>query len=405
MPITCSFNRNSCENTMRPVLALLTASILFGETALAQYTGTGSVTQGVGTVTTKDLYVCPKGRPTNLGTIASTDGRSWTLPAAVSYANGDYPQTHDLHNACTGVTHASTAAARTALANSSIVTVDADGEVITGYVFADNYFEMYVNGKPVGKDNVPYTQFNSSVVKFRAKRPCTIAILAVDWEENLGLGTEVQGTATYHAGDAGIVIAFTDQANNIIATTSSEWKAQTFYISPVQDLSCLDEVGSTRSSNQCSTADAVDGSKHYGVHWVRPANWMLPDYDDSSWPVALEFSNQEVGVDNKPAYTNFTDVFDAPSDDATFIWTSNLVLDNEVLLRYRIPGTTSVPAPGTEENTESRRYELYTLNGVLVASSETLEALKVIQSSVPVGPYIRIEWSSHSIHSSIVLVY
>lgn len=53
--------------------------------------------------------------------------------------------------------------------NSSIIAVDPDGEVFTAYIFADNYFEMYVNGIPVGKDKVPFTQFNSSIVKFKAK--------------------------------------------------------------------------------------------------------------------------------------------------------------------------------------------------------------------------------------------
>lgn len=38
----------------------------------------------------------------------------------------------------------------------------------------------------------------------------------------------------------------------------------------------------------------------------------------------------------KPSYTNFTEVFDAPGADARFIWSSNLVLDNLVLLRKTI---------------------------------------------------------------------
>jgi hypothetical protein len=60
---------------------------------------------------------------------------------------------------------------------------------------------------------------------------------------------------------------------------------------------------------------------------------MAADFDDSSWPAAATYSNDTVGVDNKPGYTNFTDVFDAPDSDAQFIWSSNLVLDNLVLLR------------------------------------------------------------------------
>ena len=36
---------------------------------------------------------------------------------------------------------------------------------------------------------------------------------------------------------------------------------------------------------------------------------------------------------NRPAYNNFSNVFDDPNDDAQFIWSTNLVLDNEVAVR------------------------------------------------------------------------
>lgn len=318
-------------------LAAVTAVCAYG-----QYTGTGSVTQGAGTIVVKDLYVCTKGRPTNTGTIQSNDGKTWTLPAAVNFSKAQFPKSFDLHNACNGTTYATTAAARAALASVPPIVVDNDGEVINAFIFADNYFEMYVNGKPVGKDNVPFTQFNSSVVRFRAKRPCTIAVLCVDWEENLGLGSETQPGTSYHPGDGGIVVTFTDDAGNIIATSSKNWKAQTYYTSPIQDLRCLQENGPTRSSASCSTADVADGSMFYGIHWMRPDGWMNVDFDDANWPAALEYSNAEVGVDNKPAFTNFRDVFDNSSQDAQFIWSSNLILDNEILMRYTLPGTTDI---------------------------------------------------------------
>ncbi len=51
----------------------------------------------------------------------------------------------------------------------------------TGYLFADNYFELYVNGVVVGKDRVPFTEINSSIVPFRVLRPFTFAGKLVDW--------------------------------------------------------------------------------------------------------------------------------------------------------------------------------------------------------------------------------
>ena len=35
-------------------------------------------------------------------------------------------------------------------------------------------------------------------------------------------------------------------------------------------------------------------------------------------------------------YTNFTDIFDNSANDASFIWSTNLLLDNTVLLRKQV---------------------------------------------------------------------
>jgi hypothetical protein len=49
--------------------------------------------------------------------------------------------------------------------------------------------------------------------------------------------------------------------------------------------------------------------------------------------MATTYTNDTVGVHNKPAYMNFTAIFDAPGADAQFIWSSNLILDNLVIVR------------------------------------------------------------------------
>lgn len=61
------------------------------------------------------------------------------------------------------------------------------GEEFVAFLFADNYFELYVNGELLAIDPVPFTPFNSNVIRFTADRPATIAVMMVDWEENLGL--------------------------------------------------------------------------------------------------------------------------------------------------------------------------------------------------------------------------
>ncbi len=295
------------------------------------YKGTGSVSQGVGKTTNINLF--PSGiRVAALGTITSIDNISWTIPAEVNFTNTAFPTASDLYNRyITGHSYPNTDEALAALTGTSdIITVDAIGEVYTAYIFADNYFEMYINGIPVAKDPVPFTDFNSNIVRFKAKKPFTIAVKCVDWEENLGIGTE-SGTKI---GDGGFVAVIKDDANNNVAVTKNTWKAQTYYTSPIADLACLTESGNSRLSSSCTTSSGALTS--YGVHWPIPTDWFTTNFDDSIWPVAATFTNATVGIDNKASYTNFTDIFDDPTNDASFIWSSNLLLDNLVLLRKKI---------------------------------------------------------------------
>ena len=311
--------------------------LLVTTAGFAQYLGTASVTQGLATTTTTaNLYTCAGGRIAAVGTITASDNSVWTVPAVTNYSNTTFPFASNLYNECTGNLYANSTAALAALNGSDIVTVDANGEVITAYVFADNYFEMYINGVPVGKDNVPFTQFNSNIVRFKVNRPFTISMLLVDWEERLGVGGETNGGFTYHCGDGGMVAVFKDASNNIIAKTGSDWKAQTFYTAPIMNLSCPTESGTSRLSANCSTADSNAGTAYYGLHWTRPTNWTLSPFDDTLWPAATTYTNATIGVDNKPAYTNFTNIFDDVSNDAQFIWSKNVILDNEVIVRKTV---------------------------------------------------------------------
>lgn len=328
-----------------------TSLLLLPLVTLAQYTGTGSVTQGFGNTSNPNIYTCPNGRTPALGSISGSGNQTWVLPADVNFLNPVFPEAPDLHNPCNGATYANVNSALAVLDGSEIVNIDPDGEVITAFVFADNYFEMYVKGVPVGRDKAPYTQFNSSLIRFRVKRPFSVAMLLVDWEEHLGIGTEASGPSPYHAGDGGMVAVFREESGAVIEKTGTHWKAQTYYTSPVKNLSCLSESGNQRLSGNCDTQDGTDGSSWFGVHWPRPVNWNAADFNASGWPAALEYTNAEIGVNNKPAYTNFTDVFDQPGEDAVFIWSSNVILDNEVLVHTTVPALSPV---SPEEESGSR---------------------------------------------------
>lgn len=278
------------------------------------------------------LFDCgPKTRVSAVGEITSDDGRVWTVPAATNY--GKAPFAADLFNECGGDKIASSAA----IDLKSVPLMDAGGsEEFTAYIFADNYFELYVNGKLLATDEVPFTKFNSNVVRFKADRPVTLAVMMVDWEENLGLGSENNRGKAYHPGDGGLVAHFQDASGETVAITDDSWRAQTFYTSPLNDRSCLVVDGQTRNSSACSEEGVDDASGYSAAHWAVPTDWMMPSFDDSIWPAAVMFSNDTVGVKNKKAFTNFEDIFDTPGADADFIWSSNLVLDNLVLLRKTI---------------------------------------------------------------------
>lgn len=293
-----------------------------------------SFTKGPAVVTHKGLFGCERGffgpsmRISAVGRITSDDGKHWVVPADTHFLTG--PKAADLYNECAGTTPGSMAEVDLA----RMPVLDAGGtEEFVAYIFADNYFELYVNGRLLAVDPVPFTPFNSNIVRFTADRPVTVAFKLVDWEENLGLGSEANWSSEFHPGDGGLVAHFKNASGRTVLLTDGTWRAQTFYTAPLNDRACLKVSGGTRDSSACDTKGDRNGATYSGAHWTIPKNWMAPGFDDSDWPRATTFTNRTVGVRNKRSYTNFTDIFDTPGADAQFIWSSNLILDNLVLVR------------------------------------------------------------------------
>lgn len=291
----------------------------------ATYTGSGVLSQGRATTVNEGLVQCGGGsRVSAVGEITDLAGTKWTVPSATAISEGT--KATDLYNECGGVTLAKLADLDPE--SVPVVEIDADGEVITGYIFGDNYFELYVNGKLVGLDAVPFTPFNSNVVRYKVKKPYNIVVKVVDWEENLGLGSEDNRGSAFHPGDGGFIASFSDGT-----LTDESWLAQNFYTSPIYDLSCLTEEGTSRLSASCSTDGTDDGENAYAVHWALPENWQsIAEAPD--WPAATTYTEETIGVDNKASYTNFAEVFG--DGGAQFVWSSNVVLDNEVLLYKKV---------------------------------------------------------------------
>lgn len=311
----------------------LTISILYPSSALTEadnnhiYKGTGTITQGDAKSVITNLFKCKNGhsRIAGVGEIVDDKGTVWTVPASNQYATAS--KATDLYEECANFTPKSIA--EVDFDSVPVIEIDADGDLITGYIFADNYFELYINGNLVAVDSVPFTPFNSSVVKFKVSKPYNITIKVIDWEENLGLGTENNRGKKYHPGDGGFIASFSDGT-----VTNANWQVQTYYTAPIYDLSCLSEIDTARLSSSCSTQGTNDGAQAYAIHWKTPIKWQEQGFNYSAWPQASTYTEEEIGVNNKNAYMNFRDKFAGAG--ANFIWSSNIVLDNEVLLKYTV---------------------------------------------------------------------
>jgi hypothetical protein len=292
-----------------------------------------SVTQGRAKTVIPNLFRCTEKvsnhRISAVGAITSTDGKVWTVPAETVFQTGT--KGADLFNECNRV--APKNSKEVSDANVPVVVIDPDGEIVTGYIVVDNYFELYVNGKLIAVDAIPFTPFNSTIVKFRVKKPYTYALKLVDWEENLGLGTEM-GTygGNFHQGDGGFIARFSDGT-----VTDSSWKAQSFYIAP---LTSPDVVVEKAGLHFTPTLGRIHPGapkppcedRCYAVHYPLPKNWASPNFDDSKWPRAFEYTDQDVGVTSLRAYTHFPDLFKG----ARWIWSFNLVFDNLVIARKTV---------------------------------------------------------------------
>lgn len=305
-----------------PSISLFALCVVFPLLALAQATTEGIFTMG----SAPERFACgatascssgSRFLPGYCGVVTDTVGRVWRVPAEVNSGR-----------TCTNIWDECNNSGLVRDAAPETVVVDRGGTEITGYIYADNYFEFYVNGDYICRDSLAFVPFNSSVVKIEAEYPITYAIRAVDWEEHLGIGMEY---ARYGVGDAGLVAAFNDGTR-----TGEEWKCQVFYVAPLEDASCVveSEDGQRRTS-ECPTRPPCAGRDPEtcgALHYEIPENWASPDFDDSGWPSARMFSEREVRPGR--SYSSVRESFEG----AQFIWTDDLNLDNEVLCRVTVVG-------------------------------------------------------------------
>ena len=147
------------------------------------------------------------------------------------------------------------------------------------------------------RSSIEFLPHNVVSVNILPSYPMTVAVLAKDNADattGMEYGTQI--------GDAGFILKLADGT-----VTDASWKVKNFFHGP---------VGRNTANPQV-------------IRTPIPANWYTPDFDDSSWAQATEYSAARVGPDGDFSNYDFA--------GAKFIWSDDLDLDNTVLLRTTIP--------------------------------------------------------------------
>lgn len=187
-------------------------------------------------------------------------------------------------------------------------------------VWADNWFEMYVDGQRVLQDSVPITterSFNAELTVFQVELPAQIAFLAMDFREN-DTGLEYIGTQRQQMGDGGFIAQFREAASGrLLGATDDGARCLVIHRAPVDPM-CARERNPVAGQGVCGFQASNP-----------PANWTTASFDDSAWPFAVEHSESEVRP--KDGYDRIR-----WDNAAELIWSGDLVQDNTVLCRMTL---------------------------------------------------------------------
>ena len=192
-------------------------------------------------------------------------------------------------------------------------------ESFSADVWADNWFEMRIDGTQVAEDGVPITterSFNAESFEFEADRPFVIGLVAKDFKEN-DSGLEYIGTGRQQMGDGGVIVQIRDAAGETAAVSDADWQCLVIHAAPL-DKSCEGEANPVAGDGACAF-EAME----------EPGGWDQAGFDASDWPQASEFSEREVSP--KDGYDRIDWV-----DEARLIWGPDLEQSNTVLCRLTV---------------------------------------------------------------------
>ncbi len=189
-------------------------------------------------------------------------------------------------------------------------------ETFSADVWADNWFEMRINGVQVAEDSVPITterSFNAESFEFIAKRPFVIGLVAKDFKEN-DSGLEYIGTGRQQMGDGGVIVQVKDGAGATVAASNAQWRCLVIHSAPL-DKSCAREASPVAGEGPCTFQVREE-----------PPGWDKAGFDASDWPKASVYSEREVRP--KDGYDRIDWV-----SEAKLIWGPDLEQSNTILCR------------------------------------------------------------------------
>jgi len=186
-------------------------------------------------------------------------------------------------------------------------------------VWADNWFEMRVNGEKVAEDSVSITterSFNAEQFSIKAERPFVIGLVAKDFKEN-DTGLEYIGSRRQQMGDGGVIMQMRNTAGETVVVSDDSWQCFVTHTAPL-DKSCED------------VNDPVVGQGACGFEELdEPAGWATVNFDAADWPQANIYSEAEVSP--KMGYDKIN-----WDENAQFIWGPDLEQSNTVLCRLNV---------------------------------------------------------------------
>ncbi len=200
-----------------------------------------------------------------------------------------------------------------------IAASSAQAEMFSADVWADNWFELRVDGTTVMVDSVPITierSFNKESFSFEAERRFVLGLVAKDFKEN-DTGLEYIGTRRQQMGDGGVILQIRDHTGRTVVASNDDWLCEVIHTAPL-DKSCETESSPVAGEGACAfeVQDEPDG-------------WDTVNFDASDWPSASVYTAAD--VDPKFGYG---EVEWAP--EAQFIWGPDLEQSNTVLCRFTV---------------------------------------------------------------------